>query len=48
MRVIRLLALRRLRLQPLRGLLAAAVVGGGTSLVVTILVLGGSLTASVN
>jgi putative ABC transport system permease protein len=47
-RVIRLLALRRLRLQPLRGLLAAAVVGGGTSLVVTILVLGGSLTASVN
>lgn len=48
MRVIRLLALRRLRLQPMRALLAAVVVGGGTSLVVTILVLTGSLTTSVN
>ncbi len=48
MRVIRLLALRRLRLQPMRALLAALVVGGGTSLVVTILVLTGSLTTSVN
>jgi putative ABC transport system permease protein len=47
-RVLRLLALRRLRLQPLRALLAAVVVGGGTSLLVTILVLTTSLTGSVN
>jgi putative ABC transport system permease protein len=47
-RVLRLLALRRLRLQPLRALLAAIVVGGGTSLVVTILVISASLTSSVN
>lgn len=47
MRVIRLLALRRLRLQPLRSLLAAVVIGGGTSLVVTILVITSSLTTSV-
>lgn len=47
MSVIRLLALRRLRQQPLRSLLAAVVIGGGTSLVVTILVITGSLTTSV-
>jgi putative ABC transport system permease protein len=46
-RVIRLLALRRLRLQPMRALLAAVVVGAGTSLVVTIVVIMGSLTATV-
>ncbi len=38
--------LRRLRQQPLQALLAAVVVGGGTSLVVTILVLSASLTQS--
>jgi putative ABC transport system permease protein len=47
-RVLRLLALRRLRLQPLRALLAAVVIGGGTSLLVTILVISTSLTGSVN
>jgi putative ABC transport system permease protein len=46
-RVIRLLALRRLRLQPLRALLAALVVGGGASLVVAILVITSSLQSSV-
>ena len=47
MRVIRLLALRRLRLQPTRALLAAIVVGAGTSLAVTIVVIMGSLTQTV-
>jgi putative ABC transport system permease protein len=46
-RVIRLLALRRLRLQPLRSLLAAVVVGAGASLAVTIVVIMGSLTQTV-
>jgi putative ABC transport system permease protein len=46
-RALRLLALRRLRLQPLRALLAALVVGGGASLVVTILVVSASLQSSV-
>ena len=48
MRVIRLLALRRLRLQPLRSILAALVVAGGASLLVTILVITASLRESVN
>ena len=47
LRVIRLLALRRLRLQPLRALLAALVVAGGSSLVVAILVITSSLSSSV-
>lgn len=47
MRVVRLLALRRLRLQPLRALLAAVVVGAGASLAVTIVVIMGSLTQTV-
>jgi putative ABC transport system permease protein len=46
-RALRLLALRRLRLQPLRALLAAVVVGGGASLVVTILVATASLQGSI-
>ena len=47
LKVIRLLALRRLRLQPMRALLAAVVVGGGTSLMVSILVITSSLSHSV-
>jgi putative ABC transport system permease protein len=46
MRAIRLLSLRRLRLNPLRALLAALVVGAGTSLVVSIVVITASLTSS--
>jgi putative ABC transport system permease protein len=48
LRVIRLLALRRLRLQPLRALLATLVVGGGSALVVSILVITSSLSQSVD
>ncbi|MDP1819986.1 MAG: FtsX-like permease family protein [Acidimicrobiales bacterium] len=47
MRVIRLLSLRRLRLQPLRAVLAAVVVGAGASLVVSLVVLTTSLSQSV-
>lgn len=46
MRAIRLLSLRRLRLNPLRAVLAAIVVGAGTSLVVSILVISASLSSS--
>ncbi|MDQ2648876.1 MAG: FtsX-like permease family protein [Actinomycetota bacterium] len=46
MRAVRLLSLRRLRLNPLRAVLAALVVGAGTSLVVSILVISASLTES--
>ena len=38
MRAIRLLALRRIRLQPLRALVAAVVVGAGVSLTVSVVV----------
>ncbi|MEY2465309.1 MAG: putative transport system permease protein, partial [Acidimicrobiaceae bacterium] len=47
MRAIRLLALRRLRLQPLRALVAAVVIGAGVSLTVSVVVVMTSLQASV-
>ena len=47
MRAIRLLALRRLRQQPLRALIAAITVGAGTSLAVAILITSSSLDRSV-
>jgi putative ABC transport system permease protein len=47
-RALRLLSLRRLRLQPLRAVLAAVVVGAGVSLVVAIVVITTSLSASVH
>jgi putative ABC transport system permease protein len=47
MRAIRLLALRRLRQQPLRALIAAITVGAGASLAVAILITSSSLDRSV-
>lgn len=47
MRVIRLLALRRLRQQPLRALIASVTVGAGASLAVAILITSSSLDRSV-
>ncbi|HJR26772.1 MAG TPA: FtsX-like permease family protein, partial [Acidimicrobiales bacterium] len=48
MKVVRLLALRRMRLQPLRAILAAVVVGAGASLVVSILIITASISSSVD
>lgn len=47
MRAIRLLALRRLRQQPLRALIAAVTIGAGASLAVAILITSSSLDRSV-
>src|SRR4051795_3197850 len=47
LRAIRLLALRRLRLQPLRALVAAIVVGAGVALTVSVVVIMTSLQTSV-
>jgi putative ABC transport system permease protein len=46
-KAIRLLALRRLRLQPLRAIIAALTVGAGVSLAVSVVVVLGSLDQSV-
>ncbi len=48
MKVVRLLALRRMRQQPLRAILATLVVGAGASLVVSILVITASIERSVD
>lgn len=47
MKAIRVLALRRLRLQPLRAIIAALTVGAGVSLAVSVVVVLGSLDQSV-